>query len=181
MTFGSSCEPREESPREKRRRKRSEAQKEKAATVDPFERIVVFCSVRDQSACELKEKLTKEGYTQEAIEGALERALNCGLVDDIRFAEGLIRGRLYAGKGAQGVEQDLAKHNIDVFQLEGWPDEYGYSEYSQVERAVELLNAHPPKAKDYWSAAFRKLVSKGYSKGIASRATRLWAESLNRE
>jgi hypothetical protein len=61
--------------------------------------------------------------------------------------------------------------------LEGWPERYGLDDTSQVDRAVSFLRAHPPTAKDVYPAAFRKLVARGYSQAVATRATRIWYES----
>ena len=178
MTFGASCESHDESAYARRKRTRQEAKARKAAASDPFERIVVLCSVRDRSSTELVDRLESEGYSAGEAHAAVERSLECGLVDDMRFAEGFIRGRMSAGKGVVAIEKELAKHGIDACVLDDWPDAYGLGEDDQVESAIDYRSAHPPKAKDAWSAAFRKLVGRGYAQSVASRATRRWMESL---
>lgn len=176
-SFGTSCEPRSENKWEKRRRQRHEKRQEAAASVDPFERIVALCTVRDRSCAELRKRLAEEGLDEHAIEEAIDRGVSCGLLDDARFADGFARGRVSAGKGRLAIERDLLSHDIDPERIEGWPEAYGLDDHSQLQRAIDYLVQHPPKAKDAWSAAFRKLVSRGYSPAIASSATRAWAES----
>lgn len=179
MTFGSSCEPSESNPyarRANRSRGRGEAQGEKQLG-DPFEKIVRLCAVRDRSEAELRERLERDGYGVDDAESALSRAVACGLVNDARFADVLVRSRVSAGKGEQAIRRDLLKNGIEPESLRDWPDGYGLDEASQVERAVALLDRKPPNAKDAWSAAFRRLVGKGYSQAVATRAARLWSES----
>ena len=176
MSFGSSCEPRKETAYEARRRKREESRKTIAERTDCFDRIVALCAVRDRSSTELVERLGKDGYTSAQVEEALGRSRECGLVDDARFADAFVRGRVSAGKGARGIEKSLLEHGIDPLSLEGWPEAYGMSEEEQVERGCDYLRSHPPRAKDAWAAAYRKLLSRGYSARIASKACRLWAD-----
>ena len=141
-----------------------------------FDRIVDLSTVRDRSQQELAERLEREGYAEGEVQEALERAVNCGLVDDMRFAEALVRSRVSAGKGETAIRRDLAQHGIDVDSIVGWPDEFGLSGASQVKKAVEYLECHPPKSKDVYGSAFRKLQTRGYPKNVASQAVRTWYE-----
>ena len=145
--------------------------------MEAFERIVQLCSVRDRSSTELRERLEKDGYTADLLESALQRAIDCGLVDDMRFVDAFIRGKVSAGKGLYGISRDLEKHGINAESIEGWPDAYALDEESQLERACEYLQNHPPKTKDPWAGAYRKLISKGYSVSLAGKACRMWSES----
>lgn len=144
---------------------------------DAFDRIVSLCSIRDRSWLELKQRLERDGYNASEANEALDRALQCGLVDDRRFADAFIRGRTRAGKGEAVIARDLAKHGIDLHTLVGWPDDYDMDDSSQISRAVDLLRSNPPRAKDAYQAAYRKLINRGYSQAIASRAVRIWHEN----
>lgn len=141
-----------------------------------FKRIVQLCSVRDRSQCELANRLRKDGYGEGELQEALSLALDCGLVDDMRFADAFIRARISAGKGEIAIGKDLEKHGIALSDIPQWPESYGYDEQSQVRAAVRFLQVHPPKAKDAWGAGYRKLVGKGYSSYVASKAVRMWQE-----
>jgi regulatory protein len=149
----------------------------KNASHDAFERIIRLCAVRDRSVQELRERLASDGYMHETIDGCLKRAVDCGLVDDRRFSESLIRSRLRAGKGESIVRRDLKKHGIVPEELEGWPDSYGMDEVAQEERALALLDGYSSPSKDIWAAAFRYLSAKGYSKSIVTRVVRIWIEN----
>ena len=141
-----------------------------------FSRIIRLCTVRDRSRRELEERLIKENYPPHEIEDALDRAVDCNLVDDMRFADAYIRARISSGKGLRGIEFDLSKHGIEAESIEGWPYSYGLGEDEQLMRALGFLETHPPRCKDVRSGAYRKLVSKGYSSSIASEAAKMWME-----
>ena len=177
MNFGTSCEPSEEGSRLQKKSRRTKERKPLAERMDAFDRLVQLCGVRDRSSKELTDRLTADGYQQNIVEDAIKRAVSCGLVDDKRFLDSFVRGKVNAGKGLYGLVKDLEKHGLDPSGLEGWPDSYGLDEQSQIQRACEYLRAHPPKAKDYYAAAYRKLISRGYSIAIAGKACRLWADS----
>lgn len=149
-----------------------------AGATTPFSRIVRLCSVRDRSVAELRDRLTmREEFDANEVEQALSRAIECGLVDDNRFADSFIRARVRMGKGECVIARDLSKYGIDASNLSGWPEEYGLDDESQMQRALDILNANPPRAKNAWAAAFRKLTAKGYSQSVCTRAARIWAES----
>ncbi len=145
--------------------------------MDALERIIALSAVRDRSSRELRERLGRDGYDPKDVEVAIERSMECGIVDDMRFADSFVRGKVAAGKGSCAIERELAKHGIDLASLPGWPHDYAMDEDEQMERAVDYLNSHPPKAKDAWASAYRKLVGRGYSASVASRAARRWSES----
>lgn len=152
----------------------------KHPTAKPFDRIVKLCAVRERSARELQDRLVRDGYGEAEAHDAVHRAVECGLVDDMRFADILVRSRVSAGKGINAICKDLAKFGIDPESLPDWPYGYALDEDAQVKSALEYLNTHPPAAKDAYSAAFRKLMGKGYTQSVATRATRRWYEATQR-
>lgn len=106
----------------------------------------------------------------------MDRALSCGLVDDARYAEVLVRSRLSQGRGAQGIAAELDALGIDASVVPGWPEEFAVDHESEVERALALLDRKPPRAKNGRDAAFRRLVQKGFGASVASTAARVWSE-----
>ena len=62
-----------------------------------FRKIERLCLVRERASEQLRQRLAREGFEAEAVEAALDRALACGLVDDGRFADVLVRSRLAQG------------------------------------------------------------------------------------
>ena len=66
-----------------------------------FRKIERLCLVRERASEQLRQRLARGGFEAEAVEAALDRALACGLVDDGRFADVLVRSRL--AQGAAGA------------------------------------------------------------------------------
>ncbi|MEG0070442.1 MAG: regulatory protein RecX [Raoultibacter sp.] len=149
----------------------------KALQKDAFLKVERLCAVREQSSKALRERLVREGFDSRAVDYAIDRALSCGLLDDSRFADVLIRTRLSAGKGMMGIEAELVRYDIDPNRVQGWPLEYDVSLETEINRALKLLRRKPPHTKNIREAAYRRLIGKGYSSGVASSAARLWFES----
>lgn len=142
-----------------------------------FKKILRLVNVRERCTSELQERLMKESFSETAIEEALSRAVACGLVDDLRFAEALIRTRVRAGKGRQGIETELKRFSLEASEVAGWPEEFLGSEEDELARALDFLKRRPPTAKNKREAAYRKLATRGYRSDTASAAARLWFES----
>ena len=154
-----------------------ESDEQKAA----FKKIERLVKVRDRSVCETRKRLEKDGFTLEAADKAIERALAVGYLDDVRFADMLVRSRLRAGKGIAGVVRELRDHAIDPFEtLWGFPDEYLSRVPSQEDAAFALLCRKPPRAKNVKQAAYAKLIRSGYSSTIAAEATKRWFENRDK-
>ncbi len=142
-----------------------------------FRKVERLALVREQASSALRARLLREGFSERAVESALERALACGLVDDVRFAEVLVRSRVSQGRGAQGIEAELAKLDIEASVVTGWPEEFFGGYESEVNRALSVLERRPPRSKNKREAAYRRLAQKGFGASISATAARLWAES----
>ena len=113
-----------------------------------FRKIERLCLVRERASEQLRQRLAREGFEAEAVEAALDRALACGLVENL-------------GIDADGVEA-LAAADDDA---------------GEVDRALALLDRKPPRAKNRRDAAYRRLAQKGFSASVSSTAARLWCEA----
>ena len=142
-----------------------------------LKRIVSWVNVSERSEHAVRERLELEGFTEEAINESVGRAIGYGFIDDMRFAETLIRSRLNKGRGGAGIRRELAGHGIDLDVVPGWPYEFVESEDDQLERALAFLDRHPTRSKNKREGAYRKLVQNGYAADIAANAARLWSES----
>ena len=140
-------------------------------------KIERLCSLREQASAALRERLVRDGFSEKVAEEAVGRAVECGLVDDARFADVLVRCRLAAGKGCAGIARELASHGIDPAHVESYLDAAEAGGDAELSRALDLLERKPPRAKNAREAAYRRLVGKGFSSSIASSAARTWWES----
>lgn len=138
-----------------------------------------LCVQRDQNSVLLQKRLVREGFDAAFVEQAVERALEIGLIDDFRWADMIVRSRISAGKGISGIRRELAEGGIDLETLPEWPEGYAVDGQSEHDRALRALLKRPPRAKNKRAAAYRRLVSKGFSYSVAQTVAREWTESLN--
>lgn len=141
-------------------------------------RVYRSLSASEQSSKKLRKKMELEGYPSSSIEYALERASKVGILDDMRYSEMLVRNALSTGKGMQKCVREIEALGIDPMEIESYVEYIEEDERSEVDRAVEFLERHRPRAKDIRSSAFRKLVTKGYSFDAASKASWIYFDSL---
>lgn len=141
-----------------------------------FKKIVDLVNASDKSEQTIRQRLDRSGFHEEAIDDAVERAKQYGFIDDLRFADVLIRSRIDQGKGFPGIERELKSHNIDPFEIDGWPERFSLDDDNEFDRAMRILERKPPRSKNVRDSAYRKLIQKGYSASVASSVSRTWAE-----
>lgn len=167
-----------------------------------FEKVSRLACKREHGSRELIDRLVRDGFSREVAESAVQRALDCGLIDDTRYGAVLIRTRVSQGRGRKGIEDELERAGIAASDIPGWPEEFfsvddfdpfrvnanaedgvvgcsfgsESSDEQEIERALALLRRKPPRSKNIQASAYRKLVTKGYSTSVASVATRRFME-----
>lgn len=144
-----------------------------------YKKIIRLVGIRDRSVEELRKRFVQEEFEESAIDQALEKALACGLLDDERFAAALVRTRLAADKGMRGIELELERNGINVYEHDRVLGEIFPSEGEEGERALRLLRRKPPQSKNKRDGAYRKLVSKGFSSEIAASAAHKWSREIS--
>lgn len=139
-----------------------------------FNQILRWVSARERSSLSVRTRLRELDYSEAAIDAALERAQKCSAINDKRYAGALIRTKQAQGKGMRAVQWELEQLGVDLDSLDEWNDYMNAGRDAELERALELLRRKPPRAKLAREAAYRKLVTQGYSTSIASDAARRW-------
>lgn len=141
-----------------------------------FRKILHWVSVRERSSAYVRDRLIRDEYPPDAVEEALDRAMRVHAVDDRRYSDALIRMKLAAGRGLRDAEAEIESLGIEPSSLDAWREHAERGSNAEVDRALALLRRRPPRAKHLREAAFRKLVSQGYSTDVASTAARQWSE-----
>lgn len=148
---------------------------------EAFQKILRCVSVREQSTQRLRAKLAQAGFSEEAVEGALLRAVKVGAVDDGRYAESLVRQTLASGKGLRFALREIEDLGIDPESLDTYREHRGEGDGAERERALAVLAKHPPRARNIREAAYRKLMSKGFSSDVSASCARAWSERIEEE
>ena len=142
-----------------------------------FTKIQRLLCIREHASALLHKRLIASGYDDRIASEAVQRAINCGLVSDERYADVLVRSRLSQGKGLRGIAFELEQADIDPQTVPAYQEAvFRDSGPDELARALSLLAAKPPKAKRIREAAYRKLVQKGYESEVAASAARIFAE-----
>ena len=135
------------------------------------------CALREHASTLLRKRLISNGFDEHVAFEAVQRAIDCGLVCDERYADVLVRSRLSQGKGLRGIAFELEQADIDPCSVPAYQDALSNENGpDELTRALRLLDAKPPKAKRTREAAYRKLVQKGYTSSVAASAARIFEE-----
>ncbi len=126
---------------------------------------------RDRSSLEIFRKLTSQGYSEEAADGAVAKLTSAGYLDDMRFARDCIAriGRKY---GVIRVRQEMGRKGIPREMIDGILLEQDGDD--MLDTAVKLAkNALRGKTKEpsaLYRRAYGVLARRGYPPDIARKA-----------
>lgn len=126
---------------------------------------------RDYAEQELAQKLAQDGYASVTVEALVDRARECGLVDDARFAGAFVRSKVLAGWGPTKISRELELRGISVDEVEGWPDEF-FSEADERSRALGLARRRRLTGKNDYQKLVRFLCGRGFALGMSCDVAR---------
>ncbi len=141
-------------------------------------KVLRSASAYEQSSARMHAKLAAAGFAPDIVAFALEKAQRLGVIDDTRYAECLVRSTASAGKGMELIKREIRGLGLCIDDLEAYQEYLEAGEDAQIDAAVDLLTRHPTRAKDKRAAGLRKLISKGYSMPVASRAVAIWSDGV---
>ena len=84
-----------------------------AAEKTPRQRALEMLDRRDYSRAELQRKLLEKGVGELEAESAVEYLVGLGFVNDLRYAELIVRQYAAKGCGARRVREELYRRGID--------------------------------------------------------------------
>lgn len=95
----------------------AERRERKAAVDDPavvLEAAARFLEARSRSVHEVRRRLSQAGYRSDLVEGAIERMLDLGMLDDEAFARAWVESRDRARpRGERAIRSELALKGVD--------------------------------------------------------------------
>ncbi len=136
-----------------------------------MDRAATLIDRRDYSEEELASRLARDGYASQTVESTVRRSVECGLIDNSRFADTFIRSKLSQGWGRVRIERELARRGIEADDVLGWPELY-LSDESEEAAAYELASRRRLTGKNDYEKIVRFLSSRGYPLGLATRTAR---------
>jgi regulatory protein len=110
-----------------------------------------FLEPRARSVTEVRRRLTRAGYRPELVDGAIERLLDLGVLDDDAFARAWVESRDRARpRGERAIRQELGLKGVDRSTIDlvlaerreataGQPDEDGVAVSADQVAAERLL------------------------------------------
>jgi regulatory protein len=129
-------------------------------------------SYRGRSEKELKERMTKKGFSDTLISSTIDRLRNAGFVNDVSLAESLKReataNRFFSRNGARrylfnrGIPQDVIQ---TVCARDGEEDIQNAQRY--IEKKRRLLKTFPPATVK--RRLYAQLLRRGYSAETISK------------
>ena len=85
--------------------------------VDPYQKALALLVRREYSRHELKRKLADRGAEPDQSDAAIDRLVDVGYQDDVRFARALARTRAASGHGPQRIRAELGTHALTPEQI----------------------------------------------------------------
>ncbi|NPA12713.1 MAG: regulatory protein RecX [Aquificae bacterium] len=115
---------------------------------------------KDYFEKELRDKLSKKGFSEEEIEGAISHLKNLGLIDDSKLLERYIELAVKKGKSGAYLRQKLYQKGIYDFEMD-------YND--ELQSALNLLHSKYRKEKNYKDIV-KFLKNRGFSYSVIQDA-----------
>ena len=130
---------------------------------------------RAHSRAEMQRKLARKGYTSEEVEAALVRLTELGYLDDLSFAEGLVRVRS-ASRGPRALSAELARRGVGRDQAD--LALASYDDGRQLASAVRIIertyaNRDITEFREMLDRVGNRLLRLGFSTTIVRGACRV--------
>jgi len=129
-------------------------------------RCLRILNARDKTSCELRTRLSQDGYHGKAIDATLDRLVELSLVDDERFTENYVESGLRSKKGWGRIVHELGRKGIEVD-----PDDERFRPDAEAEytAACQLVARLPVTTEKERNRLLRRLITRGYSYPTALR------------
>jgi regulatory protein len=138
-----------------------------------------FLEVRQRSIAEVRRRLAQTGYRSELVDGAIERLLGLGILDDAEFAQTWVESRDRARpRGERALRRELQVKGIDRAIIDGSMEarrpEPGGTDDPDVTAAEALMRRHAsalariPDPRKRRQRAYALLARHGFDSEIAS-------------
>ena len=133
-----------------------------------MEKINALVGVRERTAKEMRERLSKCGFTPEEVEDAVETGLRVNLINEERYARAFIRGKTHSGWGRVKIITRLQANGVDEETIALCADEFS-SPQDEYQVAMGELRKRAAHSKNPHATYMRRLVGRGFSYELSAR------------
>ena len=133
--------------------------------------VTEMLSRRDHAVGEVRDKLSVYGFHPDAIDHAVQRAIDLHFLDDRRFVSYFIDERKRRGWGRRKIELELKRRHIALDDIPGYPESF-FQEEDDMARACALLAKRRVADTRPFEKLVRFLMGKGFPYAIAADAAK---------
>ena len=154
----------------------AELLREESGRLVVFDKAVELLAVRARSVRDMRMRLKRVGATAGAIDGAVERLITLGLLDDDAYARNLAHARVTGGGVSKrrigqelqkrGVARDVADEAIDATLADVELDELGAARAAALKRMRSLRSLDDATRR---RRLYAFLARRGYEPGVIAR------------
>lgn len=140
--------------------------------------------LRARGTAELRRRLAAKEHAADAVEAAVQKLLEQGLLDDAAFARSYVADkRRLAGWGTERIRRGLTEYGVarECIAAALGDAESGDADDGEVRRALEVLRRRASRTVPPDDAARRRayqlLLRRGFASEVAYAAVRAWVAS----
>ena len=138
-----------------------------------YDKAIVFLTRNDRTEHEVREKLSKSGYSESITQAVIDKLLEYGYVDDEDYAKRYLEHLIGKGKGRFSVRESMIRKGLPselvTFTIE---DEYSKELEYEIAEKIALtvlsgLDENEDKAK-VSAKINRRLMGRGFAYDVIS-------------
>lgn len=137
-------------------------------TARAFDKALSFISLSKKTKKQVRDYLTKKGYTDKTIDRALEKMQSYAFVDDEDYARDYTRS-VSANKGKRLIALELKRKGVSDADASAALDELG-DELPSATAVAEKYAKNKEKNRENLLKCYKYLLSKGFSYDTAKQA-----------
>jgi regulatory protein len=134
------------------------------------ERAMRYLGYRERSVHEVVRRLCDDGYPEAVVHSTASRLVDLALIDDDRFARSWVRSRVAAGFGERRIRRELAERGVAEALIDDALSEEQGGEADELQRALAALGTRRATDRAARERLIRRLVTRGFSFGVATKA-----------
>lgn len=137
-------------------------------TARAFDKALSFISLSKKTKKQVRDYLTKKGYTDKTIDRALEKMQSYAFIDDEDYARDYARS-VSANKGKRLIALELKRKGVSDADASAALDEFG-DELPSATAVAEKYAKNKEKNRENLLKCYKYLLSKGFSYDTAKQA-----------